>query len=97
MSHLPVKKTEEPSVVINLRAPARQRHLVDQAAKALGKTRTEFILDAACRAAEEALLDQRFFQIDADAFDRFTAMLDAPVSPDPRLRALLSRKAPWEV
>lgn len=96
MSRLTVKKTEEPSVVINLRAPARQRHLVDQAAKALGKTRTEFILDAACQAAEEVLLDRRFFQLDPDAFEQFTAMLDAPVSPDPRLRALLSRKAPWE-
>ncbi|WP_150047281.1 DUF1778 domain-containing protein [Methylomonas rhizoryzae] len=34
------------------------RALIDQAAKARGKTRSEFMIDAARRAAEESLPDQ---------------------------------------
>jgi hypothetical protein len=38
----------------------------------------------------------RFFQLDACAFKRFAAALDAAPSHNPRLRKLLARKAPWE-
>ena len=54
------------------------------------------MLDAATREATTVLLDRRFFQLDARAFKRFAAALDAPPSDNPRLRKLLSRKAPWE-
>lgn len=36
------------------------------------------------------LADQRRFELDQDAWDEFVAMLDAPVKPDPKLRALLT-------
>jgi uncharacterized protein (DUF1778 family) len=39
-------------------------------------------------------LDRRFFQLDAHAFKRFAAALDAPPSDNPQLRKLLSKKAP---
>ena len=42
---------------LNLRIPAAERNLIDRAALTSGKTRTDFILEAARRAAEEALLD----------------------------------------
>lgn len=67
-----------------------------RAAEAVGKNRSEFMLDAATREATTVLLDRRFFQLDARAFKRFAAPLDAPPSGNPRLRKLLSRKAPWE-
>jgi uncharacterized protein (DUF1778 family) len=41
---------------ISLRVPRQRRELIDRAARATGKTRTEFILESATRAAEEALL-----------------------------------------
>ena len=53
------------SVSINIRAKARQRDLIDQAAGKLGRSRSEFMLDAACREAEGILLDQAFFAVDA--------------------------------
>ena len=43
---------------LNLRIKPAERGLIDRAAQSLGKTRTDFVLDAARRAAEEALLDR---------------------------------------
>jgi uncharacterized protein (DUF1778 family) len=43
---------------LNIRIPAAERNLIDRAARSSGKTRTDFILGAARRAAEEALLDR---------------------------------------
>ncbi len=81
---------------INLRIADDRRALIDRAAEAAGKDRTEFMLDAATREATMVLLDQRYFQLDRDAFAKFTAALDAAPADNPRLRQLLSRKAPWE-
>ena len=81
---------------INIRAKRLQRDLIDQAAGLLGKTRSDFILDTACREAENVLLDQRLFILDAEAFEKFQAMLDAPISENPKLRKLMATKAPWE-
>jgi uncharacterized protein (DUF1778 family) len=81
---------------INLRIEDERRALIDRAAEAVGKDRTQFVLDAATREATTVLLDQRYFQLDTDAFTKFTAALDAPPADNPRLRTLLARKAPWE-
>lgn len=43
---------------LNSRIQPELRALIDRAAKVWGKIRTDFILDAARIAAEEALLDQ---------------------------------------
>jgi uncharacterized protein (DUF1778 family) len=83
-------------VIINLRADERRRTLIDRAAETVGKNRSEFMLEAACREAISVLLDQRFFVLDQKAFDRFNHALEKPPSDNPRLRRLLSTKAPWE-
>ncbi|MBI3706425.1 MAG: DUF1778 domain-containing protein [Proteobacteria bacterium] len=82
-------------VAINLRANRRQRHLIDRAAEALGRSRSDFMLDAACRAAESALLDRRVFFLAPQAHDEFLAMLDAPAKPSKALRARMKRRPPW--
>lgn len=84
------------STVINLRADERRRALIDRAAEAVGKNRSEFMLDAATREATAVLLDQRYFQLDAKAFKQFVAALDAPQADQRKLRTLLSRRSPWE-
>jgi uncharacterized protein (DUF1778 family) len=81
---------------INIRIEEERRTLIDRAAEAAGKDRTQFVLDAATREATTVLLDQRYFQLDTDAFAKFNAALDASPAENPRLRALLSGKAPWE-
>ncbi len=84
------------AVSINIRAKAKQRDLIDQAAERLGRSRSDFMLEAACNLAENVLLDQTFFALDADAFAKFQAMLDTPPVPNERLRRFLSEKSPWD-
>ena len=81
---------------INIRASRRQRDLIDQAAQLLGKSRSDFMLETACREAEDVLLDRTYFRLDQEAFARFSELLDNPPQPSDELRALLLTKAPWE-
>ncbi len=84
------------TVTINIRAKARQRDLIDQAAERLGRSRSDFMLEAACREAQDVLLDQTFFAVDAGTFAKFRALLDRPLPPTDKLRRLLKTKAPWD-
>lgn len=81
---------------INLRTDATSRDLIDRAAEALGKNRSEFMLEVARREATAVLLDRRLFLLDDQAFKRFAAALDASPTESPRLRRLLRTRAPWE-
>lgn len=89
-------ETENRAVPINLRARSSQRNLIDKAAAMLNKNRSDFMLEAACKAAENVLLDQRLFLVDESAFQAFEALIEAPVKDNPALRRLLKTKAPWE-
>jgi uncharacterized protein (DUF1778 family) len=81
---------------INLRALPEQRDLIDQAASALGKNRSDFMLEAACERAQAVLLDQVFFRLEANKFKKFVALLDAPSEANPGLERLMALKAPWD-
>jgi uncharacterized protein (DUF1778 family) len=81
---------------LNLRIKPNERGLIDRAAKMLGKNRTDFMLDAARRAAEEALLDRTIFTVTPKAYAEFLARLDAPPQPNERLRRTMRTSAPWE-
>jgi len=81
---------------INLRATRNQKALIDRAASALGRNRSDFMLEVACQEAESVLLDRRFFVLSEGEFKRFQAMLDKPPAPNPRLERLLRTKAPWD-
>ena len=81
---------------INLRASRMQKALIDRAAEALGRSRSDFMLETACREAETVLLDRRYFSLSEDAFKRFVSILDKPPESNPKLRRLLQTKAPWE-
>jgi uncharacterized protein (DUF1778 family) len=82
--------------MINIRIKPTERDLIDQAAAAQGKSRSDFMLDASRRAAREALLDQTLILVDDEAYARFVALLDAPPKPNPALRKLMQTPAPWE-
>jgi len=84
------------TVMINLRADKSKRALIDRAAEALGKNRSEFMLEAACREATSVLLDRTFFHLDEKAYKRFIAALDKAPAENPRLRRLLASKSPWD-
>jgi uncharacterized protein (DUF1778 family) len=96
MSTMAPKSSQLREENINLRVSRSQKMLIDQAAKAQGRNRSDFMLEAACREAESVLLDRRYFFLDDEAFQRFMAILDAPPKSNPRLARLLQTKAPWE-
>jgi uncharacterized protein (DUF1778 family) len=81
---------------INLRVSRGQKALIDRAARALGRNRSDFMLETACREAESVLLDRRYFALPEEEFRRFTALLDKPPASNPRLARLLKTKAPWD-
>lgn len=80
---------------LNLRIPAAERNLIDRAALSTGKTRTDFILEAARRAAENTLLDRIIISVGAEAYAEFLARLDAPSQPNERLRHTMQVTPPW--
>lgn len=83
------------NAAIYLRALPEQRELIDHAVKLLGKNRSDFMLEAACSAAQKVVLEQIYFRLDADKFQQFTAMLDAPSSHNPGLVHLMAVTTPW--
>jgi uncharacterized protein (DUF1778 family) len=86
----------ERSRLVNIRVKPADRALIDHAAAVQGKGRSEFMLEASRRAAEETLLDQTLLRVDRDTYDRFVELLDRPPHPNEGLRRLLLQKAPWE-
>lgn len=90
------QQTRKDAVSINIRAKVQQRDLIDLAAERLGRSRSEFMLGAACREAQDVLLDRAFFTVNAVTFARFQEMLDRPLPPTDKLRRLLRTKAPWD-
>ncbi|MDA8048851.1 MAG: DUF1778 domain-containing protein [Rhodospirillales bacterium] len=80
---------------LNLRIRPEERGLIDRAATLTGKTRTGFVLEAARRAAEEALLDRTVFAVSPRAYAAFLARLDEPPEPNERLRRTMETVPPW--
>ena len=81
---------------LNIRIKPEVRDLIDRAAKSRGKNRTDFILDAARLAAEDALLDQVIMSVSPQAFEQFQARLDMPPNANGRLCKTMLTPAPWE-
>ena len=88
----PVRKDD----IIQIRAPAETKAMLNRDARLRGQKLSEFMLESARRQAEEAILDQRVFFLDAKAHAAFLALLDAPAKPNAALRALMARKPQWQ-
>lgn len=80
---------------LNIRIKPEERNLIDRAAAARGKNRTDFILDAARNAAEEALLDQAMISVSPQAYAEFLARLDLPPNPNRHLQKTMQTPPPW--
>jgi len=81
---------------LNIRIKPEDRSLIDRAARARGKNRTDFVLDAAREAAEETLLDRALIEVAPTAYAEFLARLDMPPKPNASLRKTMQSPAPWE-
>lgn len=87
-------KAETETQAVNLRVRSDIRTLIDRAAKAQGKTRSDFMIDAARRAAEESLLDQALVRVDQKTYDYFLEILDTPPG-DEGFKRLMAAPKPW--
>jgi uncharacterized protein (DUF1778 family) len=81
---------------LNIRIKSEERGLIDRAARVRGQNRTDFILEAARRAAEDALLDRTLITASPEAYKEFVRRLDAKPRPNARLRKTMQAAAPWE-
>src|SRR3981189_3215567 len=78
-----------------LRIVPDDRGRIDRAAELAGKTRTDFVLDAARRAAVETITERTLFSVDAATYAKFLAALAAPPpSPIPSSCAPCKRRPP---
>ncbi|VEF02381.1 type II toxin-antitoxin system TacA family antitoxin [Neisseria canis] len=81
---------------INLRALESQKKLIDQAAALSGKTRSEFILEASCSAAENTLLEKTFFILPIDKYKQFINLLEQPTDNNEGFERLMQTTPVWE-
>ncbi len=81
---------------LSLRLAVSDLAMIDRAAMLRGRSRTEFMRDAAVRAAEEALLEALPIRMSPEGFEEFLAVLAAPGTAVPEMVEVLQRPAPWE-
>lgn len=80
---------------VNLRIREDMRALIDRAAKVRGKTRSDFMIEAAYRAAENTLLDEALVKVDAESHRHYLSILDQPPGGD-GFERLMGAPRPWE-
>ena len=84
------------SARLGLRATPEQEAVLRRAASVAHKSLTDFILDSACRTAEQTLLDQRLFMVSGSQYQTLMDLLEQPAQDNEGLRDLFSRSAPWD-
>ncbi len=90
----PYSSPDIPTRAVNLRIREDVRTLIDRAAKAQSKSRSDFMIDAARRAAEDTLLDQTFLRVDEETYQYFLNVLDNPPHNE-GFERLMNVKKPW--
>jgi uncharacterized protein (DUF1778 family) len=78
-----------------IRLPGADVAIVDRAATRCGRSRTEFVREAAVRAAEDVLLETTPIRMSPTGFKAFLSILSKP-TPAPELIELFQHAAPWE-
>jgi uncharacterized protein (DUF1778 family) len=81
---------------ISMRLPEADLSMIDRAAHLRGRSRTDFVRDAAVRAAEDVLMEHRLVRMTLESFTDFLAVLDQPAAPVSAVVEVLQRRAPWE-
>lgn len=87
------KRKEHP---LSMRLPETDVAIIDRAASLRGRSRTDFVRDAAVRAAEDVLMETAPIRMSPAGFKAFMAALSGPAVPVSEMVALFRRAAPWE-
>jgi uncharacterized protein (DUF1778 family) len=95
--NMPTPQTTDNHIkAVNLKMREDTRALIDRAAQMQGRSRTDFMIEASRRAAEDAILDQTVISVNADTYQRFLAILDAPPQSNEKLRQTMQATPLWE-
>lgn len=81
---------------VSMRLPEADLAIIDRAARLRGRSRTDFVREAAMQAAEDVLLQTLPIRMSAEGFQAFVDALSAPARPVPEMVETLRRPAPWE-
>src|SRR5471032_1375459 len=88
-----VRRKEHP---LSMRLPETDIAIIDRAATLRGSSRTEFVRDAAVRAAEDTLMETAPIRMSPAGFKAFMAALSGSAAAVPEMVELFHRTAPWE-
>lgn len=81
---------------LDLRVSLTQKRLLQQAAAISGRSVSEFVLDSALEDAGNALLDQRVFMFDPEAFDQLLARAEDVDKNKEAIDKILAITPPWQ-
>ncbi len=81
---------------LELRLSSDVKNLLQQAADAMGKKLSEFVIDCARNEAVDVMADRRLFLLDEQQMSEFEQILDRPVRENPRLKKLLATEHPFK-
>lgn len=90
------KTAERKEYPISMRLPEADVAMIDRAAGLRGRSRTDFVREAAVRAAEEVVMEQRLIRMSLEGFSQFMDVLARPAAPVPEMVRDMKRPAPWE-
>ena len=88
-----IKRKEHP---LSMRLPETDIAIIDRAASLRGRSRTDFVREAAVRAAEDVLMEAAPIRMSQAGFKAFIEVLSQPGRPVPEMVELFQRSAPWE-
>jgi uncharacterized protein (DUF1778 family) len=81
---------------LSMRLPEADIAVIDRAAGLRGRSRTDFIRDAAVQAAEAAIIERALIRMSPAGFEAFRKAVSGPARAVPEMVEVLKRKAPWE-
>ncbi len=81
---------------LSMRLPEADVAMIDRAASLRGRSRTDFVREAAVRAAEDVLMENRLIRMSPEGFAAFMDVLSAPAASVSEMVELVRRPAPWE-
>jgi uncharacterized protein (DUF1778 family) len=91
-----VSTAERKEYPISMRLPEADVAMIDRAAGLRGRSRTDFVREAAVRAAHEVVMEHGLIRMSPEGFSQFMDVLARPAAPVPEMVRDLKRPAPWE-
>jgi uncharacterized protein (DUF1778 family) len=92
----PARRAAPKDGAIQIRTSAETKALINRAAQVRGQSLSDFVIQSARQAAENAILDQRVFLLEDKQWNELMDILDSPPAANERLRKTLAATRVWE-